>query len=329
MAEPFDVFEVDGRPGINWDAVAWGHRVARATQVGWQLGIFQALVPGALTAEAVADRCGTHAETTEKLMVVLAALGLLYRHPNGEFRLTDEGRAAFDPESPLFYGDGLEHARLTVERWHALDDYVRTGRMGGGPPSGDGHQAFVGAMHDYAMRGRARWLAGNVDLAGRRLLLDLGGGPGSYSIALCQRYADLAAVVFDQPQTEPICRDKVARFGLSERIAFKAGDWGRDDYGSGYDCALLSNVLHGAGRGCEDRLARVHAALVPGATLVVQDFLMDDDRNGPLPAAVFYLHVGAYTVGEMLAVIEQAGFAQATLRSMGQTGNGLVTAVRP
>lgn len=328
--EPWDIFALDGRgeSAFDLDHLSWSYRLARAVQVAYRLGLFDALLTGPRTADEVVEECGTQPQPTERLLVVLAAAGFLYRHPDGRFRLTAPAREALDPSSPLAWRAGLAHTMQSWERWHQLETIVRDGAPGGPPPQ-DGHAIFVGAMHDYSVRGRAQWLAGNVDLSDRRRLLDLGGGPGTYSIALCQRFANLRATILDQAATEPLARANVARFGLTERIDFVVGDYNAEQFGEGYDAALLSNVLHGPHMGCEARLQATWRTLDPGGRLVIQDFLLDDDRNGPLPAAIFNLHVGAYTIGEMLTVITAAGFREARLIGRGPHGNGLILADRP
>lgn len=321
---------IDGRATVDLDQLGLMYRVARAVQVAWKVGIWQRLLAAPAAAVEVAQACGTQPDMTERLLVLLAATGLAFRQPDGVFRLTDEGRASFDPASPRYYGDGLSHMVGMADRWQALEDSLRTP-----PAEGTGaptmpphvHRTFVMAMQDYSIRGRAQWLAGNVDLHGRTHLLDLGGGPGTYSISLCEANPNLRATIFDLRDTGPLAEANVARFGLSERIGFVGGNFDTDDLGSGYDCALASNVLHGAGHGSEQRLRRLRRAMAPGGLLIVQDFVVDDDGNGPLEAAMFGLHVGAYRVGEMLAVIESAGFGHVTLRGRGPAGNGLFTAV--
>lgn len=323
------LLDIDARAAVDLEEVGWAYRVARGIQVAHRVGLFEALLPGAATAAELAGRCETNHAATERLLILMAACGLVVRGADGSYRLSDEGRASFDPASPLYYGEGLAHAMQSWERWDRLEDELRAGERTsslGREPGPRDHAVFVWAMHHYAVRGRARWLAGCLDLTGRRTMLDLGGGPGSYSIALCERFGELRSTILDLAQTQPIAETNIARFGLSERIGFVAGDWNQPDYGGPYDVALLSNVLHGEGKGCEQRLAKAHAALAPGGLLVVQDFLLDNDRSGPLPAAVFNVHVGAYTVGEMLAAVTGAGFTGATLVGRGPHGNGIVTA---
>ncbi len=158
--------------------------------------------------------------------------------------------------------------------------------------------------------------------------MDLAGGPGTYSIALCERHSDLAATVFDRPDTLAITSQVVERHGMADRVGVEEGDWDQESYGSGYDVALLSNILHGPTSGAHDKLRKVAAALEPSGLLVVQDFLLNDEKTGPLPAALFNIMVGAYSEGELLRVVSESGFRGAELVASGDRGNGVITALR-
>ncbi len=99
-------------------------------------------------------------------------------------------------------------------------------------------------MFNLAM-GIAPRLALQFPLSGRKRLLDLGGGPGTYAIHFCIANPGLAAVILDRSTTEPVARETVARFGLTDRIAFFGGDFNVDPIAGGpYDVAWLSHVLH-------------------------------------------------------------------------------------
>ena len=185
-------------------------------------------------------------------------------------------------------------------------------------------------MHGYAANGVGQWVARQLDLSDRSLLLDVGGGPGTYSIALCQRFPKLRAVVWDLSQTIAIAQQVIERFHMEDRIVVKEGDWNRDEFGTGYDCLLMSNTMHGPGFQAEERLNQGMRALVQGGMLIVNDFLLDNDKSGPLPAALFNLMIGAYTVHELIAVIRSVGFVDVSLiASNAQRGSGIVTAIRP
>jgi hypothetical protein len=92
----------------------------------------------------------------------------------------------------------------------------------------------------------------------------------------------------------------------------------------------MSNILHGPGSHADTRLKQARKALKRGGLLIVHDFLLNNDKSGPLPASLFNLWLGTYTVGEMIAVIRKAGFYDVSLiASNEQRGSGLITANRP
>lgn len=113
-------------------------------------------------------------------------------------------------------------------------------------------------------------------------------------------------------------------------MSAQAGNWDTDEFGEGYDCVLMSNILHGAGSRAGMKLAKARRALKPGGLLIAHDFLMNNERTGPLAATLFHMMVGAYTIGEMLSVIRSVGFEDVQLVVFNeQRGTGLVTAIRP
>lgn len=329
-----NLFEVD-----NLDAAMallelnWQFRASRVLMTAHQLGIFEALWEPKTVAE-VAAQCGTNEGMTEKLLIACCALNIVRR--DGEyFVLTQLGCDTLLPESLRYLGGVLNHNETIWWSATGLPDVVRTGRRGTNlkPPEpfmSRWHEHWIWAMHGSAANGVGQWVARQLDLSDRSLLLDLGGGPVTHSIALCQRFPNLKAVVWDLPQTVAIAAQVIERFQMKDRIAVQQGDWNRDKFGEGYDCLLMSNILHGYGSQAEARLAKGFRALVPGGLLIVHDFLLNNDKSGPLPAALFNLMVGAYVVNELLAVIRSAGFADVSLIAYNaQRGSGIVTARRP
>ena len=62
---------------------------------------------------------------------------------------------------------------------------------------------------------------------------------------------------------------------------------------------------------------------------IIQEFLLNDDKSGPLTAALFNLMVGAFSKSELLCIIEANGFSQAKLAGNNEKiGAGWVTAVK-
>ena len=99
---------------------------------------------------------------------------------------------------------------------------------------------FVMGMHT------APTLAKEIDLAGRKSLIDIGGGPGTFAIHFCLENPQLKARVYDLPTTRPFAEKTIENFNLSDRIKFMEGDYVDKTIEGVYDVAWLSHILHGA-----------------------------------------------------------------------------------
>jgi ubiquinone/menaquinone biosynthesis C-methylase UbiE len=163
-------------------------------------------------------------------------------------------------------------------------------------------------MRNIARAGRLQVILDKIDLSSRRQLFDLGGGPGAYSIAFCKKFPQLKAILFDLPETIAIAKEVITEAGMQELIALQSGSWDADEFGSDTDVFLASNVMHGPSNQADMKLAKAYRSMTSGALLLIQEFLLNDDKTGPLIPALFNIMVGAFSRSELFAVIEQAGF---------------------
>ena len=158
-------------------------------------------------------------------------------------------------------------------------------------------------------------LAGTIDLSGRKRLLDLGGGPGTYAVQFCLANPELTASVFDLATSQPFAASVSQRFGVASRVDFVPGDYLMDPVPGGYDVVWLSQILHAEGpEDCLTILRKAAGALNPGGLLFVHEFLLDDTMDGPEFAALFSLnmllgtaHGQAYTEGQVSEMLARSG----------------------
>jgi hypothetical protein len=54
----------------------------------------------------------------------------------------------------------------------------------------------------------------------------------------------LKAIVFDLPQTVEIAKEIIEKYGVSDLVSTRAGNYFKDDFGQGNDVVLLSAILH-------------------------------------------------------------------------------------
>jgi cyclopropane fatty-acyl-phospholipid synthase-like methyltransferase len=164
-----------------------------------------------------------------------------------------------------------------------------------------------------------------VDFSGRKRLLDVGGGPGTYSIALVQKTPGLTSTVLDLPGVLEITREIVEAHGCSDRISRLPGDYLTTPFGAGYDATLLSGMMHREHEAeCRLLLKKSFDAMEAGGLVLVSDvFFEDDQKNSPPMALSFALnmmltsnHGSAHAKTEMSRWMTETGFTGITMKSM-------------
>ena len=284
---------------------------------GIKLGIFTHMAEEGTTAPALAERLGLDPRGLAMLLNALTAMNLIEKKGNLYFS-TPFAAKHLSKASPDYLGHIIMHHHHLMESWVHLDEAVASGkpvrRRDSLSTDAQARESFEMGMFNLAMQ-MAPHIVPHIDLGGRRRLLDLGGGPGTYAIHFCLQNPELAAVVVDLPTTRPFAEKTICRFGLSGRVTFADGDFIAREIEGRYDVAWLSHILHGEGpEGCAVTLERAVAALEPGGLLLVQEFILNDTQDGPPFPALFSLnmllgtpHGQAYAEGELKDMLTAAG----------------------
>lgn len=271
-------------------------------------------------AEDIARAISADPRATEILLDAVTALGLL-KKSNNKYRNTELARKFLLKDSPLYQGDMLRHADSLWKSWSGLDEVVRTGlpNRSGGRDYG----SFIRAMHNNAVI-RAKGAVSAVDLKGVRRALDLGGGPGTYSMELALRKIDVT--LFDLPEAVAIAKELVSEEGI-KNINFVAGDFHVDDIGSGFDLVFISQIVHSLSiEEAQALIEKARNALSPKGRIVIHEFLLEKDRAHPVPAALFSVNMlvntpagRSYTIKEMREWLAKAGLKAVRTTALGET----------
>jgi SAM-dependent methyltransferase len=308
------------------------------------LDVFSWLERQPSTLDALCAGLGLHPRPADVMITLFVAMGLIVRD-GGVLRPTPLAREHFVADSPYSlraYYASFKDRPVCRE----LVEVLRTG-VPAGWASGDKGRDWLASMRDPAFADAftaamdARGLAlgpaaaAALDLAGRRALLDIGGGSGIYACAFVERHPHLAATVFERPPVDAVTRRSLARRGFDDRVRVVAGDMLRDALPGGFDVHLVSNVIHDWDLPAVDAIfAASFAALPPGGLLVVHDTHLNADKTGPLPVAAYSVMImhacegRCYSVAEMFGRTAAAGFRdQAFVETIAD--RSLVTARKP
>ena len=292
--------------------------------------VFDHFAEGPLAAEELRRRLDLAARPFSVLLTALRAFGLIQDDGPGKIDLSEPAREHLVPGSPFDVSDylGLSAKSPGVL---AMVERLRTNRPAGTEPEQAGaafiyREGLESAMEQeaqarhltLALAGRARnvapVLAERVPLSGARLLLDVGGGTGIYSIAFLQKHAALRAIVWDRPEVLKVAREMAEAYGVHDRLECHPGDMFIDPAPASPDVVLLSNVLHDWDvPQCRALIQRCAGFLPRGGRLLIHDVFLNDRLDGPLPialysAALFTLTEGrAYSAAEYRSWLTEVG----------------------
>jgi ubiquinone/menaquinone biosynthesis C-methylase UbiE len=278
-----------------------GYRGAKALFAAVELGVFKALDETDGAAPAVAGKVGASPDRLEIVLNALVALGFLKKTRTGRFLNTRFSRERFTPDGAVPLVENLRYLEFLSGMYADFVDTVRRGRprqaLGDllkGNPEFVRH--YIQGMVEIG-KGVSRELAEIIDASSARDMLDVGGGPGQFSLAFLERNPNLRSVVLDFPETLAFTRRYAAASPVGAGVFFRAGDYRKADFGRNcYDLILMSHITHDEGAEDNRSLVRkAYRALRPGGRLVIHDFMVNRERTAPLFPALFSLHVASYT----------------------------------
>ncbi len=285
-----------------------------------RLGLFAALGAGQARLGQLADRLRLPARSLGILLRACVALGLVSQEDD----LYANGPLALEtlvPDRPGYLGRLVDKEAFFYDAWSNLADCVRQDAPAIAPLRSRARsdpqttRNFLLALDDIAALFGSQFAA-HIDLSDCRRLLDVGGGVGSYAIALARRYPALQATILELPEVAPWAQQFVDDAGMSARITVQPGDFLADDLPTGYDAVLLSNIFHDQPPTVnQGLLAQAYRALPPGGRVVVYEFLLQPDRVTPAASAVFAAMMlvenqggNVYTAADVESWLAAAGF---------------------
>ena len=264
------------------------------------LGIFEKLAElGEADSGKIAAACGLDRRGGRILLDACVALGLLDKQ-EGRYRNSPEAALFLVPGSPADLSGAIRYNRDVYGAWGRLKDMALTGKPVERPETHLGEdeertRTFVLAMHGRAL-GIGRAVVPLLDLAKCRKILDVGGGPGTYSALIAQAYPGIECTVIDLPEVVKTATALIGQAGMSGRVKTLAGDYHAAPFPGANDAVLFFGVLHQEKEeAVRDLLRRAYEALVPGGLVYVLDMMTDASRTRPKFSALFSVNMALTT----------------------------------
>jgi hypothetical protein len=306
--------------------LATGFWASKAFLSAVELGVFGAFADGPLKFPELRMRLGLHERSARDFFDALVALGLLRRDETGRYSNSEEAELFLNPAKPGYMGGLIDmlNARL-YGFWGSLTEALRTGEPQNEAKHGgdlfaalyadpDRLESFLRAMTAQSLP-VARTLAEVFPWGNVRTVIDIGTAQGCVPVELALAHPHLGGGGFDLPAVEPIFSRYVASYGLSERLHFTPGNFLADDLPRA-DVLIMGLILHDWDLPTKRMLiGKAYAALEHGGSLIVYEFLIDDDRRTHLPGLLMSLNMlietrsgSDYTGADCMGWMRDAGF---------------------
>ncbi len=286
------------------------------------LGVFDSLRDAPASAEELAERLDLDPLGADTLLTTLSTLG--YVEADGDrFRNAEVSGRLLVRDSPesiaTFVGD---QGDLHWQVLELLPDAIRTGRPYAmheeRRDDGERWRAYIRGLFEIS-RAEHEANAALVPVDEPSLMVDVAGGHGAFSMAMCDRHPGLSATVLDLPPSAAVGREIVAEQGYAERISFREGDVFELGLGDGdsLDVVSVFNLAHHLPEERNRELCwMARAALRPGGCVVIGDSARPEpgeeaSEHGAISSLLFYAwsHSRNFTPSEIRGWMEEAGFS--------------------
>jgi len=290
--------------------------------------IFDTLAAGPKTVTEVSRETGSSVRGLRTLMNALVGLELLTKDREQKYSLTPESEAFLVSGKPgTLAGSFPMMMRRLIPNWLKLDEIARTGR-----PTESRNQEHPGTEFFTELVENIipisypgiQVLADELRLQNATKpvrILDIASGSGIWGIVLAQKSPHVRVAAVDWSGVIPTTKRITEKFGVRDRFQFIEGDINEVDFGTGYDIATLGHILHSEGEERSRRLIKkTFGALKSSGTIVIGEWLVNDERTGPLNALIFSVnmlvnteHGDTFSFNEIKSWLEESGFTTARL----------------
>jgi O-methyltransferase len=138
---------------------------------------------------------------------------------------------------------------------------------------------------------------------------------------LAEQFPHARVTAVDFPAVLEVTKETAERHGVADRFHFSAGDLLAADFGLQHDVAVLGHILHTEGeKRSRQLLAKVSAALAPGGTIAIAEWLVNETRTAPPHSLVFAVNMlvlssdgDTFSFKEISNWLSEAGFGNARL----------------
>lgn len=307
-----------------------GFFASKTLMAAVEMDVFTKLDGKQVTTQEFGQLLKLESRPAEVFVSALVSIGLL-EAKNGRFSNSPVAATFLSKKSPAYMGGFV---RMCDERlykgWDSLSWSLANNKPVEVKKGGDAESLFNDAKNDrsieaiekftHAMHGvsigPAMALAKAFDFSKYKSMIDIGGGSGAYSINVAKEYPNMTATVADLGAVCKVAEGYITQYGLSGRVKTTLLDFWKQDIPKGHDVAFLSHIIHDYDEEKDvTLLKKIHSSLNPGGAVIISEWMLNDDKTGPVPSAMMGMNMiietnggRNYSFAEISEMLKKAGF---------------------
>jgi 3-hydroxy-5-methyl-1-naphthoate 3-O-methyltransferase len=322
--------------------LSWGYAPPLIIEAAVKHRLFDLLEGSPKTARQLAQAAGVSLRGVTAICNALVGLQLLARQRE-LYRLTPESAAFLVAAKPGYHGAFFRHiSTQLMPKWLALEEIVRAGKtvvpVNSEQKGAEFFAEFVEALLPLSYAA-AKTLGEHIGIPKTQKpvsVLDLAAGSGVWGIALAEQSPQVRVTAVDWPTVLAVTEKVARRHGVADRLTAIEGDLLKVRFGKNHQVATLGHILHSEGPTRSRKLLKkTFAALAPGGTIAIMEFLVNHDRTEPLVGLLFAVNMlvntdqgDTFSFKEISGWLREAGFIKPRLLNVPAV-SPLILATKP
>jgi SAM-dependent methyltransferase len=289
------------KPSVKPDRImqyAWGYAAPLIIEASVRLRAFDELAAGAKTAGELAQLCGASPRGMRLMLNALVGLQLLTK-TGDRYSLTKEAEVFLVSSKSTCLAGFFKHtSSQMLPRWLHLTEIIRSGKPATSVNQEDAGTGFFEQFVEdlfplnYAAAKAIGESLGVASATGPLSVLDLACGSGVWGVGIAHLSPHVRVTAVDWPGIIPVTKRVTARHGVADRYTFVEGDLDSANFGSGHRIATLGHILHSEGIArSQALLSKTFAALAPGGTIAIAEWLVNPERTEPVNGLIFAVNM--------------------------------------
>ncbi len=296
--------------------------------VAHQLGLFKLLSENSLSIETLATKMKLSKRAVQALISCAGALDLV-SCKDKFYQLSQIGKEYLDIKSHSYYGGVLD---LLVQENEIMNyKNIKKNILKSRAQINHGQELFetsdgicstenfIRALHQKAFQPAFFW-ASNLALEKYKRFVDIGGGSGIHTIAVCLNNKNIKGVICDRSSVIQYTPKYVKDFNLESRIDTISLNMWEDDFPKG-DVYFFSDIFHDWEKAqCIFLAKKSFESLPKGGKIILHEMLFNQDKTGPFLTSAYNMKMMAWTKGQQFSkaeikdILETASFTKITIK---------------